>query len=102
MANETLALAIRFAAALALGVILGLERERTKAGEGGFAGVRTFGLIALAGGVRAVFGWRAWSAGKGPLGLALDDDDPGPHRRTQRRPPLGDSGPRRPRRSLIV
>ena len=53
MQNETLALAVRFAAALALGVILGLERERTKADEGGFAGVRTFGLIALSGGVAA-------------------------------------------------
>ncbi|HBZ68325.1 MAG TPA: MgtC/SapB family protein, partial [Deltaproteobacteria bacterium] len=43
---------LRFAAALALGVLLGLERERAKA-EASFAGVRTFGLIALAGGVAA-------------------------------------------------
>jgi uncharacterized membrane protein HdeD (DUF308 family) len=28
-------------------------------------------LLALAGGVRALFGWRAWSAGKGPVGLAV-------------------------------
>jgi len=28
-------------------------------------------LIAVAGVVRAVFGWRAWSAGKGPLGLLI-------------------------------
>jgi uncharacterized membrane protein (DUF4010 family) len=56
MANETLELAIRFAAALGLGVILGLERERTKETEGGFAGVRTFGLIALAGGLAAYLG----------------------------------------------
>jgi len=28
-------------------------------------------LLALAGGVRAYFGWRAWAAGKGPLGLAV-------------------------------
>ena len=41
-------LALRFAVALGLGVLLGLERERTKSEEGG-AGVRTFALIALAG-----------------------------------------------------
>jgi uncharacterized membrane protein HdeD (DUF308 family) len=28
-------------------------------------------LLALAGAVRAVFGWRAWSAGKGPIGLVV-------------------------------
>ena len=56
MGNETLELAIRFAAALGLGVILGLERERTKETEGGFAGVRTFGLIALSGGLAAYLG----------------------------------------------
>ena len=43
----------------ALGVILGLERERTKADEGGFAGVRTFGLIALAGGSRRTWATRS-------------------------------------------
>ncbi len=41
-------LALRFAVALGLGVLLGLERERSKGEEGG-AGVRTFALIALAG-----------------------------------------------------
>jgi uncharacterized membrane protein (DUF4010 family) len=41
-------LALRFAVALALGMLLGLERERAKGQEGG-AGVRTFALIALAG-----------------------------------------------------
>ena len=56
MEGTHLALAIRFAAALGLGVILGLERERTKAEEGGFAGVRTFGLIGLAGGLAAFLG----------------------------------------------
>ncbi len=56
MEGTPLALAIRFAAALGLGVILGLERERTKAEEGGFAGVRTFGLIGLAGGLAAFLG----------------------------------------------
>jgi uncharacterized membrane protein (DUF4010 family) len=49
---EPLDLALRFAAALGLGVLLGLERERAKA-EASFAGVRTFGLLALSGGVAA-------------------------------------------------
>ena len=50
---DPLLLALRFAAALALGVLLGLERERTQRPEGGFAGVRTFGLISLAGALAA-------------------------------------------------
>lgn len=41
-------LALRFAVAIGLGMLLGLERERTKGEEGGL-GVRTFALIALAG-----------------------------------------------------
>ncbi len=49
---DPLALTLRFAAALGLGVLLGLERERAK-DEPSFAGVRTFGLLALAGGVAA-------------------------------------------------
>jgi len=49
---EPLGITLRFAAALALGVLIGLERERAKVGAG-FAGVRTFGLLALAGGVAA-------------------------------------------------
>ncbi len=53
MTDDPFAIAIRFAAALGLGVLLGLERERKKMVEGGFAGVRTFGLIALAGAVAA-------------------------------------------------
>jgi uncharacterized membrane protein (DUF4010 family) len=52
--GDPLVLTLRFAAALALGVLLGLERERTKS-EMSFAGVRTFGLFALAGGVAAFF-----------------------------------------------
>ena len=48
-------LALRFAAALGLGIILGLEREHAKT-EASFAGVRTFGLLALAGGVAAHVG----------------------------------------------
>jgi len=51
-ALDPLPLTVRFAAALGLGVLLGLERERAKRVEG-FAGVRTFGLIALSGGVGA-------------------------------------------------
>jgi uncharacterized membrane protein (DUF4010 family) len=54
---DTLHLALRFAAALGLGVLLGLERERTKPATGGVAGVRTFGLISLAGGVAAYIGY---------------------------------------------
>ena len=49
---DPLVQAMRFAAALALGVLLGLERERRKT-ETTFAGVRTFGLLALAGGIAA-------------------------------------------------
>jgi uncharacterized membrane protein (DUF4010 family) len=51
--GDPLATALRFAAALGLGVMLGLERERKKETEGGFAGVRTFGLIALTGALAA-------------------------------------------------
>jgi uncharacterized membrane protein (DUF4010 family) len=49
---DPLVTALRFGAALGLGVLLGLERERSKT-SAGFAGVRTFGLIALTGGVAA-------------------------------------------------
>ena len=48
-------LALRFGSALGLGVLLGLERERTKAAEHSFAGVRTIGLIALSGALAAYF-----------------------------------------------
>ena len=53
ISEDPLVLALRFAAALGLGVLIGLERERTQKPEGGFAGVRTFGLIALAGAMAA-------------------------------------------------
>lgn len=46
-------LALQFAAALGLGVLLGLERQRTYTREEGFAGVRTFALIALLGATTA-------------------------------------------------
>jgi uncharacterized membrane protein (DUF4010 family) len=49
---DPLEMALRLAAALGLGVLLGLERERAKT-AGSFAGVRTFGLLALSGGVAA-------------------------------------------------
>jgi uncharacterized membrane protein (DUF4010 family) len=52
---ENLELALRFAVALAIGVLVGLERERSKPATGGFAGVRTFALISLAGGLSAYF-----------------------------------------------
>ena len=59
-------LALRFAVAIALGMLLGLERERAKGQEGG-AGVRTFALIALAG---AVAGYVEESLGLDWLALA--------------------------------
>jgi uncharacterized membrane protein (DUF4010 family) len=52
---DNLELALRFAVALAIGVLIGLERERSKPATGGFAGVRTFALISLAGGLSAYF-----------------------------------------------
>lgn len=47
----TLDLALRFAAAVGLGILLGLERERTRSAS--FAGVRTFALVALLGATSA-------------------------------------------------
>jgi uncharacterized membrane protein (DUF4010 family) len=60
-------LALRFAVALGLGVLIGLERERAKGEEGG-AGVRTFALIALAG---ALAGYLEQSLGMAWLALAV-------------------------------
>ena len=48
-------LALRFAVAIALGMLIGLERERSKSEEGG-AGVRTFALIALTGAIAGYLG----------------------------------------------
>jgi uncharacterized membrane protein YhiD involved in acid resistance len=45
-------LALRFGAALGLGLLLGLERERKHDAELLFGGVRTFALIALLGAAR--------------------------------------------------
>jgi uncharacterized membrane protein (DUF4010 family) len=67
LASDPLLLVLRFAAALGLGVLIGLERERTQP-ETRFAGVRTFGLISLAGAMAAHLDTalaRPW------LGLAL-------------------------------
>src|SRR5262249_43951971 len=66
-AGDPLALALRFAAALGLGVLLGLEREHSQP-ETGFAGVRTFGLIALAGALAA---YVDTELGRAELGLVL-------------------------------
>lgn len=60
-------LALRFAVALGLGVLIGLERERAKGEEGG-AGVRTFALIALAG---ALAGYLEQTLGLAWLALAV-------------------------------
>jgi uncharacterized membrane protein (DUF4010 family) len=65
--SDPLVLALRFAAALGLGVLIGLERERTQP-ETRFAGVRTFGLISLAGGIAAYFDE---ALARPVLGLAL-------------------------------
>ena len=46
-------LALRFAAALGLGILLGLEREHTHPGDTTFGGVRTFTLLTLLGAVAA-------------------------------------------------
>ena len=46
-------LALRFAAAIGLGLLLGIERERKRDAELFFGGVRTFALIALLGAVGA-------------------------------------------------
>ena len=60
-------LALRFVVSIGLGVLLGLERERTKGEEGG-AGVRTFALIALSG---AIAGYVGESLGLTWLALAM-------------------------------
>jgi uncharacterized membrane protein (DUF4010 family) len=46
-------LTLRFAAALGLGILLGLEREHTHPGDTAFGGVRTFALLTLLGGITA-------------------------------------------------
>jgi uncharacterized membrane protein (DUF4010 family) len=64
---DPLTVALRFAAALGLGVLIGLERERTQP-ETRFAGVRTFGLISLAGAMAAFVDV---AQGRPELGLVL-------------------------------
>jgi len=60
-------LALRFAVALGLGMLIGLERERSKGEEGG-AGVRTFALISLTG---AIAGYLGKTLGLDWLALAI-------------------------------
>lgn len=60
-------LALRFAVAIGLGMLLGLERERSKGSDGG-AGVRTFALIALSG---ALAGYLGKNLGLEWLALAM-------------------------------
>ena len=60
-------LALRFAVALGLGILIGLERERAKGEEGGL-GVRTFALIALTG---AIAGYLDRNLGFGGLAFAV-------------------------------
>jgi uncharacterized membrane protein (DUF4010 family) len=65
----TVDLASRLAAAIALGLLLGLERERAKdPDERAFGGVRTFALITLLGAMAAVL---QQDLGQGAWGLAL-------------------------------
>src|SRR5512145_658796 len=59
-------LAMRFGAALGLGLLLGLERERKRDAELMFGGIRTFALIALLGAVGAFL---QWELGEGWLAL---------------------------------
>lgn len=46
----------QFAVALGLGMLIGLERERTEGGEHTFAGARTFSLVALLGALSVYIG----------------------------------------------
>ena len=67
---------IGLGAALAVGLLIGLERgwqEREQADGSRVAGLRTFALIGLLGGVLASLqhGFGAWPLGAGLLGLAL-------------------------------
>ena len=49
----------QFGAALGLGMLIGLERERTRREEKTFAGVRTFALVALLGATSVFAGGHA-------------------------------------------
>jgi uncharacterized membrane protein (DUF4010 family) len=49
----------QFAAALGLGMLIGLERERTSALEPTFAGARTFSLVAILGAITVFVGQQA-------------------------------------------
>jgi uncharacterized membrane protein (DUF4010 family) len=54
-----LSTAWQFGAALGLGMLIGLERERTRGEERTFAGVRTFALVALLGATSVYVGQQA-------------------------------------------
>jgi uncharacterized membrane protein (DUF4010 family) len=60
-------LAVRLGASLAVGLLIGLERERNPSTK---AGVRTFALLALLGALAALLGERSASAWLLPTGLA--------------------------------
>jgi uncharacterized membrane protein (DUF4010 family) len=51
---DDVTLALRLGAALALGLLLGLERERSREPDGTFGGVRTFALVTLLGALSAL------------------------------------------------
>lgn len=66
---DSLSTPLRLLVALAVGLLIGLEREwRQRADETGHAGLRTFGLIGLLGGLANVLNW---SAGGWMLPVAL-------------------------------
>lgn len=79
---------VRLAVSLAVGMLIGAERERSHLGQGAssFAGLRTFGLVSLLGGLFA-FNGEAWllAVGAGLVGLTSlaayvvhrDPSDPG-------------------------
>ncbi len=77
MPTLDLTLIFRFAAALGLGLLLGLERQRTHGGGASFAGVRTVSLVALLGGTAAYLQqqlnqpWMLLAAFGGVVGLVL-------------------------------
>jgi uncharacterized membrane protein HdeD (DUF308 family) len=50
---------------------LGALAAITPAFSGGTVVVMVGALLGVAGAIRGVFGWRAWTAGKGPFGLVL-------------------------------
>lgn len=76
---------VRIVISIAIGLLIGAERERRKAAAGGAAGIRTFALVSLAGGLAMALGSEAVLAvsALGVLALAAVSyllgarDDPG-------------------------